>query len=424
MSFRESVEAMSAQSQSDGAAGDRPRVLVVDNDPEDRRRLRRHLRAEGFAVENARSCSEARERVEKEEADLLVLGVTHPDAEECALCESAHFRDAGPWVPVLAVTDPPTGRDRMAALHVGADEFVVRPIKKAELVLRARMLLRMKELHDRLRARNAELEQANRKLARLNQELAARNRELEQGIEMAHKVQDALLPQEYPEVKNIAFCHLYMPADVIGGDFFQIKGMSHERAAILVCDVSGHGIRAALVTSMLKAVFEHVYLEDKNATQIMCDVNSRFRSILGQLAPHIFATGFLVVVDGEACKVSAVSAGHPCPLLIRKRDMSCQPLMDEERIGPALGFFHSPEYQEAEVELVSGDIVLGFTDGVYELTNEAGEMYGLERLSELVARNARLIPRDLIQKIVTETDEFRGPVQRPDDVCLVAVEVL
>jgi len=394
----------------------RKRILIVGRDRREAGRLRRYLAAEGYEVEEARECEEACERVATGEIDVVVLGDTFSEAEGCSVCERLHGNPDTAAVPIIAITDPKVSDRGMTAVRIGADDFITQPVSKAALLVRTKMMLRMKQLHDDLRARNADLE-------RVNQELAGRNRELEQGLEMAQRLQEALLPQHYPSVKNISFCHLYMPADVVGGDFFQITGMSRERAAILVCDVSGHGIRAALITSILKAVFEHVYFEDKNVTQILCDINSRFRSILGQLAPQIFATGFLLVVDGEGCTVSVACAGHICPFLIRKRDMSCEPLMSENQIGPALALFHSPDYPREELQLSSGDIVLGLTDGVYELLNPDGEMYGLERLRRFVAQNARLIPRDLIQKIITETDQFRGPRKRADDLCLVAVEV-
>jgi len=220
----------------------------------------------------------------------------------------------------------------------------------------------------------------------------------------------------------MSFNHLYAPADVIGGDFFQIAGMSKNRAALFLSDIGGHGIRAALVMSILKAVFEHVYLEDKNASEVLCDVNSRFRSILDRLTPGIFATAFVLIADGTNRTLSMASAGHCCPLLVRKEDLSCEPLMALDQIGPAIGFFSDPSYVTVEHELTRHDIVLGFTDGIYEIRNESGEMYGLDRLQELIAQNIRLIPRDLIQRIVVETDRFRGSRPRMDDICLVAIE--
>ncbi|MFP4029376.1 MAG: SpoIIE family protein phosphatase [Candidatus Brocadiia bacterium] len=392
------------------------RILLVDNNPEDLKRLHEHFESEGYEVEEAEACPEACNLITSGEFDLVVLDATKPDEVRADLCRDLHGCSSTAGVPIIGITDHDSAHRGEAALEIGADDFVVRPIKKSELLVRARTLLRLKELNDDLRHRNELLED-------LNQQLASRNQELEQGMEMAHRLQEALLPQHYPPLKNISFYHLYTPADVIGGDIFQITKMEDGRAVIFLSDVSGHGIRAALVTSILKAVFEHVYLEDKDVTEILEDLNSRFRSILGDLSPHIYATGFLLIVDGEECTIDVACAGHVSPFLISKYDMSCRPLLDFGDIGPALGFFQEPQFPSVGIKLSPGDIVLGFTDGVYEAINDEGEIFGLERMRQFIARNARLIPRDLIQKVVTHTDEYRGSHKRSDDVCLVALEV-
>jgi len=411
---------MSPQTRKTAAA---KRILILDRNQDDLKRLRKYLQAEGCEVAEVKDCAEALQRAKEDAADLLVLDPAAAGPEGVDFCLSLHNTPETAALPIIAVTDARAKENGVTALNLGADDFVVRPIKRAELLVRVRMLVRVKELHSSLISRNQELEDVNKALERLNQELAGRNRELEQNIAMAQRLQGALLPQHYPRVKNMSFCHLYAPADVVSGDFFQITPMSGERAAIFLCDVSGHGIRAALITSILKAVFDYVYLEDKNASQILSDINSRFRSVLGQLAPQIYATGSLLIVNGEDSTVTVASAGHACPFLICKREMTCDLLMAERDIGPALGFFADPDYSHKEQKLHRGDIVLCFTDGVYEVPNSEGETFGLERLSELVASNARLIPRDLIQKIISETDAFRGFGKRPDDICLVAVEV-
>ena len=405
------------------SGANRKRILVLDKNPEDLKRLHRHLEKEGYEVVEAAGSQVVLEHASSGTVDLLVLDAALPELDGMAFCESLHANPETAAIPVMVVTEPKGTADGRTAIHIGADDFITRPLEMAELLVRTRMLLRMKELHDALRAHNAKLQQVNEELARVNQELAARNREFEMGMEMARRLQEAMLPQQYPAVRNVYFCHLYMPADVVGGDLLQIAGMSKERAAIFLSDVSGHGIRAALVTSIVKTLFEHVDLEERTPSEVLRDMNSRLRSALGQLSPHIFATGFLVVVDGENRSLSIASAGHPCPLLISKSSMKCERTMSTDQIGPALGFFSDPEYTTVERKLSRGDIVLGFTDGVYEVLNEESEMFGLERLQQLVARNARLIPRDLIQRLITETDTFRGSRQRADDVCLVAVEM-
>ncbi|MFP4176108.1 MAG: PP2C family protein-serine/threonine phosphatase [Candidatus Brocadiia bacterium] len=394
------------------------RIIFANVEDESALRLREYLEAGDYRLEEFSSCDRVRERIASGDIDLLILGVPLPDGSEEDVCSDLHDRPSTAGVPIIALFDSEEYGDDFVekALEMGADEVLQKPLRRPDVLMRTRMLLRFKELNDDLRERNESLRGAN-------QELSARNQELEQGMEMAHRLQQTLLPQEYPDVKNVSFTHLYTPADVIGGDIFQIAGMSDNRAVIFLSDVSGHGIRAALVTSILKAVFEHINLTDKTVTEILKDLNSRFRNIMGGLSPHIFATGFLMIIDGQHRSVNVASAGHVCPFLVSKFNKSCEPLMEPEETGPALGFFADPEFPTISRDLSSGDIVLGFTDGVYEVVDAEGQMYGLDRLRQFIARHARLVPRDLIEKIVRETEEFRGVRKRPDDVCLVAVEV-
>ncbi|MHC4788648.1 MAG: PP2C family protein-serine/threonine phosphatase, partial [Planctomycetota bacterium] len=175
--------------------------------------------------------------------------------------------------------------------------------------------------------------------------------------------------------------------------------------------------------SIVKTVIDYIDLNDKTPSEVLKDFNSRFRSVLGPMAPQIYATGIVMMVDGENRLLSLACAGHASALHINKRRMSAEPIMELDQSGPALGFISDPDYPSVERQLSVGDIVLGFTDGIYEVLNEQEEMFGLARLQRLVADNARLVPRDLIQRIITETEEFMGTAIRPDDVCLVAVEV-
>ena len=392
-----------------------PRILVLDENPQDIATLRQHLNGDEYELVEAASCDDAFQQIDNEKVDLLLLDPCVSGIDSRDVCRRLRTGTRESTVPVILLTDA-ISADYDDVLEAGADDFVSRPFEKVELRTRVHSLLRMKELNDDLLQKNQELQS-------VNQELMGRNRELELGMEMAHRLQQALLPQKYPNIKNISFCHKYSPADAIGGDYFEFRAVKDDMAAVFLSDVSGHGVRAALVTSAVKAMIDHVALEGREAGEILSEINDRFRAVLGHMAPQIFATGFLMLVEGSTRKLSMANAGHPRPLLIRKDDMTVTPVMEEEKGGPAMGFISDPDYETDHRELQERDIVLGFTDGVYEVRNEEGEYYGLEQMKELIHENARLIPRDLIQKIMIDTDAFAGSHKRSDDVCLVAVEV-
>jgi sigma-B regulation protein RsbU (phosphoserine phosphatase) len=398
-------------------------VLVVTDTPEDVAILQRQLGRAGYEVNQTWGVERALQMIGQSQPDLVLLDATNPTADCDQVCRSLRSRPETEAIPVIVIAEGSSVEQQQMVYEIGADGLICRPFQPAELLTRVRNLVRMKALNDRVRDQNRQLLQANIRLDQLNQEILSRNRELEQGMAMAHRLQEALMPQQYPRVNNVAFAHKYTPAEAIGGDFFHIFGLDEDRAAIFIADVSGHGVRAAIITSIVKTVIDYIDVSSKTPSDVLKDFNSRFRSVLGPLTPQIYATGVFMMVNGKDRTLQVACAGHPSPLYIDKTRMTTESLVELDDCGPAIGFLSDPEYPMVERRLGLGDIVFGFTDGIYEVLNEEHEMLGLSRLEELVAGNARLIPRDLIQKIITETDEFMGSEQRPDDVCIVTVEM-
>jgi sigma-B regulation protein RsbU (phosphoserine phosphatase) len=397
-------------------------IMVVTDTPEDLEVIRRHLGGAGYELIQVWDVAGALERARAKAPDLILLDIATPGMEGLEFCRELRADVGTEAIPVIAITDDATAESE-TVLAVGADGCVSRPFHRAELLSRVRTLLRLKELNDRISDQHRQVLEANARLDALNQEVMARNRELEQGMEMAHRLQEALLPQQYPRVKNISFSHKYEPAEAIGGDTFQITGTADGQAAVFIADVSGHGVRAALVASIVRTVIDYIDLGGKSPSDVLADFNSRFRSVLGPMTPQIYATAVLMLIDGEGRSVRIANAGHPIPLLVTKARMAAEPIVTPDDCGPALGFVPDPHFPMAELKLSVGDIILAFTDGAYEVLSEAGEMYGLARMQALVADNTHLVPRDLIERILRETGAFMGMGRRPDDVCLVAVEV-
>ncbi|KPK65794.1 MAG: hypothetical protein AMK73_01895 [Planctomycetes bacterium SM23_32] len=401
---------------------ERRNVLVVTDTPEDLEVLQGQLGEAGFELSQAWEPEDALRKVEENAPALVLLDIKMSEADGVEFCKRLHSRSETEAVPVIVIADQGDGQQERV-LDIGADGVICRPFEAAELLTRVRTLVRMKALHDRVAEQNRQLLDVNARLDAVNQELTARNRELEQGIAMARRLQEALLPQQYPAIQNISFAHTYTSAQAVGGDFFQIEGLEDGRAAIFIADVSGHGVRAAIVASIVKTVIDYIDLNDKTPSQALQDFNSRFRSVLGPMTPQIYATAVLMMLDGESRSLSLACAGHPSPLHVRKREGSAEALVSVDVCGPAVGFTADPDYPTIERQLQVGDIVLGFTDGIYEVLNEEGEMYGLGRLQELVAAHTRLIPRDLIQRMISDTEEYMGTARHRDDICIVAVEV-
>jgi len=268
-------------------------------------------------------------------------------------------------------------------------------------------------------------------LARSREELRAKNQLMEGNLQMAREIQLAMLPQQYPifpsevpaEQSAFHFVHRYQAAELVSGDFFNVSALSDSEAAVLICDVTGHGTRAALVTAMIRALAEELKPLAREPGEFLRKLNSDLHSILKSTGSPMLTTAFYLVADWRTGKMRFANAGHPKPLLVHRSTGRIELLVHATgRSEPALGLFDNPSYQTTEVNLTPGDFVMLFTDGVYEVQGMNEELYSQERLL--------LDVKGLLQKPVENIfDELLGVIRAfsvdhefDDDVCLVGME--
>ncbi|MFA5265847.1 MAG: SpoIIE family protein phosphatase, partial [Opitutaceae bacterium] len=229
-------------------------------------------------------------------------------------------------------------------------------------------------------------------LARSNEELRSKNAQMEAELVMAREVQQALLPQQYPvfprgaapEASKLRFAHRWIPSSGMAGDFFEVLPVSDEIAGVFLCDVMGHGVRAALVTALIRGLMEEMmpYANDPGA--FLRELNNHLKMILQRSDNVLFATAIYLVADVASGELRMANAGHPNPILMRKADAKALYWQGEGGPDPALGLISDVDYATYTVKVSSGDSVLLYTDGLYEAENNAGDDFGLKRLEEAV----------------------------------------
>jgi len=278
-----------------------------------------------------------------------------------------------------------------------------------------------------------EKKRAEEKLAALARELGEKNEALEQDLEMARELQQAMLPHRYPhfplhaskEEIAVRFYHFYQPSMSVSGDFFQVLKLSDTSAGIFICDVMGHGVRAALVASTVSALVGQLrdYLGEPG--EFLCRLNRALRSTLEYYreAP-LFASAFYLLADLEKGELRYANAGHPNPLRIhRERDRTDTYPLNGSEHGPALGLFDDAVYPNSHCELSPHDTLLLFTDGLYEVEGPTGDIYEYRRLLEAVSRRRDLPAFQLCHEVIEEVQSFSAGRHFSDDACLVAMEV-
>jgi phosphoserine phosphatase RsbU/P len=273
-------------------------------------------------------------------------------------------------------------------------------------------------------------EERNR-LRELTYELEARNTQLEADIRMARDVQLALLPRDYPRIvevgnarnSQLAFAHRYQPAATVGGDFFDVFPLSAHKVGILICDVMGHGLRAALITAIIRTLLEELRPAMHNAGRFLSMLNLHLRAILERVEEPFVATACYAIIDTAAQDIHFASAGHPPPIYLSRHAAGAELLRhDSGEPGPALGLFDEVSYRTTRRSFAERGAVVFVTDGLFEAESPQGEQLGLESLVRSFGRHAELPVQQLSEAVLTDVHDFTQKQDFEDDVCIVAVE--
>ena len=264
---------------------------------------------------------------------------------------------------------------------------------------------------------------------RMEQELRQRTEEMETDVRMARQIQEAFFSQPYPVFPRgvapadsaLRFAHRYVPASTLSGDFFDIVRLSDTRCGLLVCDVMGHGVRAGLLTALIRGIVEEVGPHDRGAAQVLGEINRSLMPIVHQTGQPVFATAFYAVIDTTARTLSYGNAGHPPPLILRAATgvVDQLSLSDPE---PATGLIEDFSYTNHECVFAPGDVFLGYTDGLFEAGNASGQQFGEARLRAFLTQHRGTSGAALLQGLVNEIVAFTGHPEFDDDICALAVE--
>ena len=270
-----------------------------------------------------------------------------------------------------------------------------------------------------------------RELEERDRVIRHKNEQMETDLRMATELQQALMPNAYPSfpseskgVTALRFYHRYLPASMMGGDFFHIARLSDGTAGICICDVMGHGVRAALITAMLRALIETHAAEVADPGQFLTELNNEFTRIMKQTGTLVFATVLYCVINIGERGARFARAAHPAPLRVRRTAGEVQMVAcGEGSSGPAMGLIPNARFNTTQAELAPGDFLLFFTDGVVEVENKAGSDFGIEGLRQSIRSNLDQPTESLLEAIIGDVYKFADSTVLIDDACLVAAEM-
>lgn len=239
-----------------------------------------------------------------------------------------------------------------------------------------------------------------------------RQKAVERDLQLAHEVQKGFLPERPANIPGYSFFHYYEPANEVGGDYFDYITLPDGRVAMIVADVVGHGVAAALMMAKLSAETRYCLVAHPDPAAAVTDLNNRMSGI----TVDRFVTMILVVLDPKTNEATIVNAGHMAPIVHRATGAIEEP--GEDVSGLPLGLMEGTEYEQFRTTIESGDLFIMYTDGINESTDPAGEEYGIERLRQML-KKVPGAPSVVGPKIVDDVRTNLAGHHQHDDMCLV-----
>lgn len=240
-------------------------------------------------------------------------------------------------------------------------------------------------------------------------------RDIEDDLQIAKRIQLSLLPKDTPRVAGLDIAGLSLPAREVGGDYYDFIEIDGEHLGLAVGDVSGKGIPAALLMANLQASLRGQVSANRSVKETIRMVN---RMLCRSIEQGQFVTLFYGVLQASTKTFVYTNAGQNYPVILR-RDGSVRRL---EKGGLVLGVLDDASYEEEEVQLQVGDLMLLYTDGITEATNDKKEMYGERKVLDLLKGNRDLSSPGLSEKIVDSVLKFQGNSEQSDDLTLIVVK--
>jgi len=240
---------------------------------------------------------------------------------------------------------------------------------------------------------------------------------IESELDAARRIQSALLPRQLPRLAGLELAVAYRPMTAVAGDLYAFLPVDEWRLGVLVADVSGHGVGAALIASLVKASAAAQAAHAARAAAVLGGLNEALRDSLD----GSFVTAVYLYLDLQAGRVTVANAGHP-PLLLGRPGSAMREVGES---GLPLGLFGSTHYPETQLGIEAGDRLVVYTDGVVEAERPSGESFGTPRLGRFVDAHRDLAPEPLLASLLADLGEWTG---RPlagfaDDLTLVVLDV-
>ncbi len=341
---------------------------------------------------------------------LIVIEGSQCASAALALCRRLRERLDDQFVPILYLTDDRGPAARVESFEMGADTYLLRPFASGELLAQVKALLRIKEGHDRLAGKTAEVHRINKRLQQLHQQI-------DHEMQLAQRIQSSFLPQTLPDVPRTRFAVHYLLRDRVGGDFYDLFRLDEHSVGLYVADAMGHGVPASLLTIFVKKgvrakeVFgQHYRLVPPE--EVLQRLN---KELLDQhLSEYPFITMAYGLYNHQEGTFRFARAGHPYPLHLPREGEPAFWRQEGMLLGVVDAAFPARTYT-----LKPGDKVLLYSDGIDTGCFEEHPP-GAESLLYCATRHRHLPIQEFVDRLARD---LFGATEPPDDLTLLGLEV-
>ena len=394
------------------------RILVVDDKEANVRLIEGMLRVAGYVcVESTTDPRAVRELHCKNRYSLILLDLQMPGMDGFQVMEGLKEIEEDGYLPVLVITAQPD--HKLRALEAGAKDFVSKPFDLAELRARVHNILEVRLLHLETKNYSKVLEETVRELEASREVIRLKTLEeqkrSEQELALAQQTQESLLPRFLPQFENFRVHAFNSPTRYVGGDFYDFLQLSSGEWMGVLADVSGKGMSAALLSSMVLGALSMEFRAGTQPLEVLKRVN---RLLCEKSLPSQFVTLFVFVLSPDGTG-QFISAGHNPAYLFRSATGKIEELVSD---GYFLGMFDFASYQSGTLHLCKGDILVVYSDGLTDAQNQQEEMFGEERLLKIIRQEAPSGSHALERKFLNSIEEFTQGTPQTDDITFVVIE--
>ena len=407
-------------------------ILVVDDDLDILELLKMNLEPEGYDIRTASNGKQAVESASESPPDLILLDVMMPHKDGYQVIEELKNIEETKTVPVILLTARGQTEDKVQGLDAGADDYITKPFDLREVSARVKAVLGrtqpIKYINPLMRAMGSGFNEAG------VQQLAGH-------LQAAADIQKKLLPEQAPSLQGFDIGILLQSSMSVSGDFYDFIPLSETRIGMVLGDVKGNGIPAALLMVMIRTALRLLCREEEDPATILKRINDL---VVRDTEATLFATMIYGVMDTVTSTFTYSNGGHCYPLHRKSTGV-----IDVLKTGNMLvGAFEEATFTTGTCFLAPSDIVVFYTDGITETeardnsvsnesqgalissaevntqqeTTQIDMFYGQDRLTTCVSENAALSASELCEAIVTDLALFSGSTQPHDDRALVVIK--